>query len=156
MVPGSTFRYGSNFWSVTFRPRLSSKHPMDAAAIPLPSDETTPPVTKMCLAIPHSGVQHLLPGANHLLHSFQVRGRIHAQRFVIGFHHANPEAVLYRSELLEPLRLLQRSDGQIRIPQQEVPPVDVQPDVLKVNYRLAGLPWIRDGRAREINRIFKP
>src|SRR5260370_40394803 len=51
MVPGSTFRYGSNFCSVTRSPRLSSRHPMDAAAMPLPRDETTPPVTNMYLAI---------------------------------------------------------------------------------------------------------
>jgi hypothetical protein len=46
IVPGSTFRYGSNFWTSTFRPRAFSSRPSDAAVIPLPSDETTPPVTK--------------------------------------------------------------------------------------------------------------
>src|SRR5258708_32855830 len=51
MVPGSTFKYGSNFCSVTRNPRLSSRHPMEAAAMPLPRDETTPPVTNMYLAI---------------------------------------------------------------------------------------------------------
>jgi hypothetical protein len=49
-VPGSTFRYGSNFIRLTLRPRLSSRQPMDAAARPLPSEDTTPPVTKMYLA----------------------------------------------------------------------------------------------------------
>ncbi len=39
--------YGSNFWSVTVFPRETSRRPMDAEAIPLPSAETTPPVTKM-------------------------------------------------------------------------------------------------------------
>src|SRR5947208_6423731 len=39
--------YGSNFWSVTVKPRETSSRPIDAAAIPLPSAETTPPVTKM-------------------------------------------------------------------------------------------------------------
>ena len=47
MVPGSTFRYGSNFIIVTRSPRSTSSRPSEAAAIPLPSDETTPPVTKM-------------------------------------------------------------------------------------------------------------
>src|SRR3954447_25609451 len=46
IVPGSTFRYGSNFWSCTRRPRAFSRRPSDAATIPLPSAETTPPVTK--------------------------------------------------------------------------------------------------------------
>src|SRR5438477_3124277 len=35
---------------LTLRPRLSSRHPIDAAANPFPNDETTPPVTKMYLA----------------------------------------------------------------------------------------------------------
>src|SRR5689334_22140041 len=39
--------YGSNFCSWTERPRATSRRPMDAAAMPLPSEETTPPVTKM-------------------------------------------------------------------------------------------------------------
>src|SRR5580704_6137855 len=47
MVPGSTLRYGSHFWRVTRRPRLSSKQPMEAAATPFPREETTPPVTKI-------------------------------------------------------------------------------------------------------------
>src|ERR1700722_4498544 len=47
MVPGSTFRYGSHFWRVTRRPRLSSKQPIEAAATPLPRDETKPPVTNI-------------------------------------------------------------------------------------------------------------
>src|SRR5215467_13075465 len=50
MVPGSTFRYGSNFIRLTVRPRLSSKHPIEAAASPLPNEDTTPPVTKMYFA----------------------------------------------------------------------------------------------------------
>src|ERR1700733_4463428 len=47
MVPGSTFKEGSHFWRVTRRPRLSSRQPIDAAATPLPREDTTPPVTKI-------------------------------------------------------------------------------------------------------------
>src|SRR5690242_21917400 len=47
MVPGSTLMYGSNFWIVTLRPRSTRSLPNEAAAMPLPRDETTPPVTKM-------------------------------------------------------------------------------------------------------------
>src|SRR5215831_12447021 len=47
MVPGSTFKYGSNFSRFTVNPRLSNRHPIEADAKPLPSDETTPPVTKI-------------------------------------------------------------------------------------------------------------
>src|ERR1700750_1425621 len=50
IVPGSTFRYGSNFIRFTRRPRLSSRHPIDAAARPLPKLDTTPPVTKTYFA----------------------------------------------------------------------------------------------------------
>src|SRR2546426_6215496 len=39
--------YGSIFCSVTRNPRASSNAPIEAAASPLPRDETTPPVTKM-------------------------------------------------------------------------------------------------------------
>ena len=46
IVPGSTFRYGSNFCTWTRRPRAFRRRPSDAATIPLPSAETTPPVTK--------------------------------------------------------------------------------------------------------------
>src|SRR4030095_12346901 len=47
MVPASTLMYGSIFCSVTRKPRASSSAPIEAAARPLPRDETTPPVTKM-------------------------------------------------------------------------------------------------------------
>src|SRR5262245_26799925 len=47
MVPASTLMYGSIFWSVTRKPRASSSEPIDAAARPLPRDDTTPPVTQM-------------------------------------------------------------------------------------------------------------
>src|SRR5712692_2163176 len=46
MVPGSTLRYGSSFWRETLRWRAFRMFPIDAAVIPLPSEETTPPVTK--------------------------------------------------------------------------------------------------------------
>jgi hypothetical protein len=42
--------YGSNFCSETFRPRALSRRPSDAAVIPFPSDDTTPPVTNTYLA----------------------------------------------------------------------------------------------------------
>ena len=51
MVPGSTFMYGSSFCAATFSPRAFSSRPSEAAVMPLPSPETTPPVTKMYFAI---------------------------------------------------------------------------------------------------------
>src|SRR5437763_1702236 len=46
IVPGSTLMYGSNFCICTFSPRAFSRRPSDAAEMPLPRDDTTPPVTK--------------------------------------------------------------------------------------------------------------
>src|SRR4051812_4037869 len=46
MVPGSTLRYGSSFCSETVRRRAFRMFPIDAAVMPLPREETTPPVTK--------------------------------------------------------------------------------------------------------------
>ena len=39
--------YGSILTMVTFKPRASKSAATEAAEIPLPSDETTPPVTKI-------------------------------------------------------------------------------------------------------------
>src|SRR5512138_2533368 len=50
MVPASTLMYGSIFCRATRYPRASSSAPMDAAARPLPSEDTTPPVTKIYFA----------------------------------------------------------------------------------------------------------
>src|SRR5213078_310492 len=47
IVPASTLMYGSIFCSVTLKPRASRSDPIEAAASPLPNDDTTPPVTKM-------------------------------------------------------------------------------------------------------------
>src|SRR5689334_16681140 len=47
MVPGSTLMYGSSFIIVTRRPRASRMAASDAEAMPLPSEDTTPPVTKI-------------------------------------------------------------------------------------------------------------
>src|SRR6266550_218074 len=47
MVPGSTFRYGSHFCRVTLKLRLSRRQPIEEAATPFPSEETTPPVTNI-------------------------------------------------------------------------------------------------------------
>src|SRR6266446_8594464 len=58
MVPASTLMYGSIFWSVTRKPRASRSEPMEAEASPFPSDDTTPPVTKMYFV----GTSSLLPG----------------------------------------------------------------------------------------------
>ena len=47
--PGSTLRYGSNFCAWIRSPRAFSRRPSEAATMPFPSAETTPPVTKTYL-----------------------------------------------------------------------------------------------------------
>src|ERR1700732_3114709 len=54
MVPGSTLRYGSHFCRVTLNPRLSRRQPIEEAATPFPSEETTPPVTKIYFGAIHA------------------------------------------------------------------------------------------------------
>src|SRR5688572_7679435 len=51
MVPGSTLRYGSSFWMETEMPRDLRILPRLAVVIPLPTELTTPPVTKMNLGM---------------------------------------------------------------------------------------------------------
>src|SRR5215208_4709541 len=51
MVPGSTLMYGSSLMLVTRMPRDSRIAARDAAAMPLPREETTPPVTNTYFAI---------------------------------------------------------------------------------------------------------
>ena len=46
MVPGSTLIYGSSFCMRTRSPRCSNNMPIEALVSPLPSELTTPPVTK--------------------------------------------------------------------------------------------------------------
>src|SRR4051795_2294394 len=55
MVPGSTLRYGSSFCIVTRRPRERRSRPRLEAVRPLPREEATPPVTKMCFVVSATG-----------------------------------------------------------------------------------------------------
>ena len=47
MVPGSTFMYGSSFITETLKFLDSRIEPRDAATIPFPREDTTPPVINM-------------------------------------------------------------------------------------------------------------
>src|SRR5690349_15112967 len=58
--------YGSSLTTPTFRPRAFSRRPRDAAVMPLPSDETTPPVmntyrVRPSTAPPSSNVPDMVP-----------------------------------------------------------------------------------------------
>src|SRR5262245_34845433 len=108
MVPGSTFRYGSNFCRVTVNPRLSSSLPIEAAAKPLPSEDTTPPVMKMYFVSMSSrllGTRLLHQGLNAL----KISRGLHAQRRTNGRHQPDAVAGLEGTKLLEALELLQHA-----------------------------------------------
>src|SRR6185503_20756888 len=84
--------YGSSFWRVTLRPRASSRHPMEAAANPLPRLETTPPVTKINLVIPCSPQSTVLlvrspAGCRRLSNDARL------QRFECQIHYRSREVV---------------------------------------------------------------
>src|SRR5438477_446669 len=81
-------------------------HAMDAEANPLPSDETTPPVTKMNFLSITSPVPLLKPD--------QVFWCINTPRFARHFDDANPISVFQRSQLLQPLRLFERRRFELR------------------------------------------
>src|SRR5256712_12320423 len=53
--------YGSIFCSVTRKPRASRSDPIEAAARPLPNDDTTPPVTKMYFGATSASLRHQSP-----------------------------------------------------------------------------------------------
>ena len=62
--------YGSSFCIVTRRPRALSSRPSDDAVRPFPSEEATPPVTKMCF----------VTGAHHIAHARRARGMAQRRR----------------------------------------------------------------------------
>src|SRR5262245_28612137 len=108
--------YGSNFWSLTLYPCPSSRHPIDAAASPLPSEDTTPPVTKMNLVARPSvidtpgradpGVTRASTGGRRrqqAAHMFEVLRRVDFYRIECRFHCLDADAVLQCAQLFEPL-----------------------------------------------------
>ena len=50
-MPGSRLIYGSSLVIVTFKPRASKIAASEEAAMPLPNDDTTPPVINMNFVI---------------------------------------------------------------------------------------------------------
>src|SRR5207302_6536419 len=83
MVPGSTLMYGSSLMLVTRMPRDSRIAAREAAAMPFPKEETTPPVTKTYLVIylGRVGMEKLtgMPDAPQIVVPFRQCG---ARRFL--------------------------------------------------------------------------
>src|SRR5437879_1750604 len=100
--------YGSILSSVTRRPRDSSKAPSDAAARPLPSDETTPPVTKMNLFLPSCSTLSPPPLlARRRIRPCEVVRRVHFERRCHRPHNSDSIPALQGTQLLELFDLFQ-------------------------------------------------
>src|SRR5215218_5128652 len=155
MVPGSTLMYGSNFIRVTEKPRASRMAPTEEAAPPLPREATPPPVMKMNLVAmrsPCSG--RLIPSRAFVcrqdpLDPVQIVRRVHPDRSPADDQDPDGNAVLQGPELLQRLAALERRGRQAGQPQQGLPLVAVDAEVLQGRRAslLTGLPRIGDGRA---------
>src|SRR6187549_989639 len=120
MVPGSTLMYGSNFISVTEKPRASRMAPTEDAATPLPREETTPPVMKMNLVAMQFplGKTPWSDAFQDGFHPLQVFRRVHARRPSVDDQDPDRNAVLQGPELLQRFAPLQRRGRQARQPEQ--------------------------------------
>src|SRR5918992_3782581 len=167
IVPGSTFRYGSNFSIVTRSPRSTSRRPIDAAAMPFPSDETTPPVTKMYLLVCCRTVgcisceSSTLVGAGEawplLVCAGKIFFRVDSGARWLGDHRdADRHAGGEWSQLLQSFDLLQGVWRQGDPPRERVTRVGVDPDVLPdaaLEHRpIALVTQERDRGPREVHR----
>ena len=134
--------------------------PTDAAATPLPSEETTPPVTKMYLVAmrpPSSSVRCPFVGLNatrsqDTFHPLQVLRGVDAERPRVDDEHADRDAVLQRPQLLERLAALERRGRQPGEAQQGLALVAVDAQVLE-RRGAALLPRVGDRRAAEVEGV---
>src|SRR5271155_1476680 len=130
MVPGSTLIYGSIWRKVSFTPRASSKAPSSAAARPLPSEETTPPVTKMnlvllCLSTPGLPAYRLprkTLGLGQILRSIYLKRRRH------GSCDADGVAIFQRAQLFQHLDPFENPRPQMGELPQKATPVGINPN----------------------------
>src|SRR5690349_8828413 len=103
--------YGSNFCIVTLSPRSTRRRPSDAAAMPFPREETTPPVTKMYLVALGAEVIALpLKCVPVGFRPPKVIRRVHARlRGLAQSSDADRKPDVQRPKLLQPLGLLGRA-----------------------------------------------
>src|SRR5690349_825821 len=135
--------YGSNFCIVTLSPRSTNSRPNDAAAMPFPREETTPPVTKMYLVALGAEVIALPLKCVPLgFRAPKVIGRIHARlRGLAQSSDADREADVQRPELFQPLGLLGRAEWRGDPARERGSGVHVQAEMLPVELvgRVRGL-----------------
>src|SRR5438552_6196739 len=129
------FRYGSSFWSVSRRPRALSNRPKEAEAIPLPSDDTTPPVTTTIFAIAlvplrKRSIGRALPERRpSLFEDRELLGRVHAGERSGAHDHLDSNAMFQRAQLLEPLGPFQRARGPCREFEEQIAPKSIDANV---------------------------
>src|ERR1017187_6104406 len=130
---------------------------MDAAAIPLPRPETTPPVMKIYF-VPTSHLLRRVPGisctgsfssffSKNLFHSSGVLDRVDSDRVRRGVQHRHRHPRRERAELLEAFGALERVRGQARPAPERVLAVAVQAEVLERREERFGSPAVRKGGA---------
>src|SRR6476620_3576384 len=119
---------------VTLSPRSTNSRPNDAAAMPFPREETTPPVTKMYLVALVAEVIALpLKCVPVSFRPSKVVQRIHTRQRRLGqAGHANGESQMQCPELLEPLGLLRRARRGGDPPHQRGASIHVDAEVLPV------------------------
>src|SRR6266849_1327094 len=141
---------------------------MDAAARPLPSDDTTPPVMKMYLVVRPSvlviGIVIRAPApsasrrprgrGDQAPNLFEILRCIDAERVVLRLDGLDADPVLEPAELLERSGAFERRRIERRQHEQGAAAIRVQPDVL-VERRpaAAGIPDVRNRRPRKIQRV---
>src|SRR5216684_4040422 len=148
---------------------------MLAAARPLPSEDTTPPVMKMYFGVRSMILVPVRPkadttyacrgvrlqpdlltrcrGCQQSTHLLQVLRRVDFERFVTRFDGFDADPVLERAQLLEGLGALQRRRLERRQHQQGAAAIRVETDMsIERGPSAPGVPDVGDGGAREIQR----
>src|SRR3954469_12870393 len=124
---------------------LISSRPSDADVMPLPSDETTPPVMKMCRVGPlrracsaglsalsclsivsHPSGRTCAPACKE---GIVIGAGVDARRGVRDHRAGDADAGLQRPQLFELLQPFQTTRRQPRVPQQDLAAVGVDPEV---------------------------
>src|SRR5579863_7013729 len=151
--------YGSILSSVTCSPRASSSAPSEAAASPLPNEDTTPPLTKMNLVLLSRSTVGPSPASAAkppcvCARASEVLGCIYLKRRRHGSYHPDPKAALERAQLFELLERFEHTRLKLGKTQQELAAIGVNADMAARRGRRRGaVARPRNRRARKVQRI---
>ena len=136
------------------RPRLSRRQPMEAAATPLPREETTPPVTKMYFGAVRKALEflrwnrrtpHYVRNSRacqiafrilfsaflqDFLHSLNISRHVDAHGVIIRLDNADAKAIFEPAELLQLLDAFEFPRRQCRKLQKGLAAESVKPNML--------------------------